>query len=179
MCAYDYEGAFCKPKARSTTTTIAVTKAAPPPPAASTTMCAGCLDGTAGECKQSGGSNICVAIAAGNICPPTFASCSATPPPPHIFNDDNDYYDYYMCTGCRAGSGDCKSESGSCLAFEAPNTCPMGFASCTATKKSGRWKQASGGTIAACVVVIILFLIFAYYNPDVACICMICCIWNN
>ena len=49
----------------------------PPPPAASTTTCAGCLEGTAGACKQSGGnsSNICVAIAASNVCPPTFAPC--------------------------------------------------------------------------------------------------------
>ena len=76
-CGAEFEsiGAYSVVSVDSGTALLFPTKAAPPSPAASNTMCAGCLDGTAGECKQAGSSTVCVAIAAGNICPATFTAC--------------------------------------------------------------------------------------------------------
>merc|ERR1712166_704965 len=50
---------------------------APLSTAASATTCGGCLEGTAGECKQSSGGNVCVPFADGGmVCPDSFAPCS-------------------------------------------------------------------------------------------------------
>ena len=49
----------------------------PPPPAALAAACGGCLEGTAGGCKQPNGLGICVPFTPGTMdCPETFAACS-------------------------------------------------------------------------------------------------------
>ena len=43
-------------------------------------MCGECLDDTAGECKHTGGTGLCVKFDVGNACPSSFAPCFGDQP---------------------------------------------------------------------------------------------------